>query len=64
MFWWAYLKERDHLEYTDVDGIVILKCILKKKYSYMAFARFVCLRTESSGRLFGTLSKECGNCLH
>jgi hypothetical protein len=29
-FWWGNLKERDHLENLGVDGIVILKWVLKK----------------------------------
>jgi len=27
--WWKNPKERDHLEDLDVDGRIILKCILK-----------------------------------
>jgi hypothetical protein len=54
MFWWEYLKEKDHLEYTDVDGMIILNYSLKQKC--MAFARFMCLRNEPSGWQFGTLS--------
>jgi hypothetical protein len=29
VFWWVNQKERDHLEDTDVDGRLILKCIVK-----------------------------------
>jgi hypothetical protein len=29
-FWWGNLTERDHLEYLDIDGRVILKFIFKK----------------------------------
>jgi len=28
--WWGNLRETDHLEDLDVDGRIILKCILKK----------------------------------
>ena len=29
-FWWANLKENDHLEDIGKDGGIILKCIFKK----------------------------------
>jgi hypothetical protein len=29
-FWWGDLKKRDHLEYLDVDGMIILKWIFRK----------------------------------
>jgi hypothetical protein len=29
-FWWADLREREHLEDTGVDGKIILKSIFKK----------------------------------
>jgi hypothetical protein len=29
-FLWRNLRERDHLEYTGVDGKIILKCIFRK----------------------------------
>jgi hypothetical protein len=28
-FSWEYLREREHLEELDLDGIIILKCIFK-----------------------------------
>jgi hypothetical protein len=29
-YWWGILRERDHLEDRDVDGIIILRSILWK----------------------------------
>jgi len=29
--WWENLKEREHVEDLDVDGRMILKCILNKR---------------------------------
>jgi hypothetical protein len=29
-FWWGKLRERDHLEDTDVDGRIILRWIFRK----------------------------------
>jgi hypothetical protein len=29
-FWWESLKERDQLDYLDIDGKIILKSIIKK----------------------------------
>ena len=29
-FWWGNQRERDHLEYVDVDRRIILKWIFKK----------------------------------
>jgi hypothetical protein len=29
-FWWGNLRDRDHLEDIDVDGMIILKWIFKK----------------------------------
>jgi hypothetical protein len=26
---WEYLKERDHMEYHDIDGRIILNCMIK-----------------------------------
>ena len=31
-FWWGDLKERGHLEEVGVDGIVMLRWILKKSF--------------------------------
>jgi hypothetical protein len=31
MVCWGNLKERDHLKYIDIDGRIILKCILKNR---------------------------------
>jgi hypothetical protein len=31
-FWWGNLKERDHLEDSDVDGRIILRWIFRKWY--------------------------------
>ena len=30
--WWKNLKERDHLEELDIEGMIILKCILKELF--------------------------------
>jgi len=29
-FWWGNLRERDHLEDPDVDGMIILRWIFRK----------------------------------
>jgi len=29
-FWWGNLRERDHLEYTGVDGTIILRWVFRK----------------------------------
>ena len=29
-FWWGNLRERDHLEESDVDGRAILRCVFRK----------------------------------
>jgi hypothetical protein len=29
-FWWGNLRERDHLEDSDVDGRIILRCIFRR----------------------------------
>jgi hypothetical protein len=29
-FWWGDLRETDHLEDPDIDGMLILKCIVNK----------------------------------
>ena len=50
VFWWESLKERDHLEYLDVDGKTILKSILKK-YDWSVWTGLIWLRTGTSGSL-------------
>ena len=41
-FWFGYLKERKNLEYLDLDGRIILKCILRKwqERLWILFLRF------------------------
>jgi hypothetical protein len=46
-------KGRDHLEDLDVDGRIVLKCILEK-WVWMVWTGSVWLRTGSSGRLLRT----------
>ena len=46
-FWWESLKERDHLEYLDIDGKIILKSILKK-YNGSMWTGSIWLRTGTS----------------
>jgi len=29
IFWWANLRDRDHMEDTGIDGMIILKCTSK-----------------------------------
>jgi hypothetical protein len=29
-FWWGNLRERDHFEDQGLDGMIILRCILRK----------------------------------
>jgi len=41
------LKGSDHLKYLCVDGRMLQKCILKKKYGGMMQTGFNCLRTVS-----------------
>jgi hypothetical protein len=45
-----YLKSRDHVQDLDVDGRIILKCILHK-YGVNELAGFMWLRIKYSGRL-------------
>ena len=30
-FWWGNLKEKDHLEESGIDGMIILRWIFRKK---------------------------------
>ena len=49
-FWWAYVKGRDHLEDSSVEGRIILKLIFKK-WDEEASTGSSWLRIRVSGRL-------------
>jgi hypothetical protein len=44
-------KGKKHLENLDLDGRIILKCILKK-YDTRVWTRFISYRIGTSGKLF------------
>ena len=50
VFWRGYLRERGHLEDTDVDGRIILKRILKK-CDGGAWTGLIWFRTRTGCRL-------------
>jgi hypothetical protein len=47
---WGYLNERNHSQDLDVDGRIILKCILRKRDG-MVWTGLVCVRIETGGGL-------------
>jgi hypothetical protein len=49
-FWWANLRERDHLEDIGIDRRIILEWILEKLVG-MIWTGFIWLRREKRGRL-------------
>jgi len=54
-FWWRNLRERDHLEDSGVDGMIILRWIFRK-WDVGIWTGFISLRI---GQVAGTC--ECGN---
>jgi hypothetical protein len=56
-FWWANMKERDHLEDIPVHGTIILKWIWNK-WSWAAFFR---VEIQTSGELLWTRWWTVGN---
>jgi hypothetical protein len=44
-YWWEIQKDKNHLEDVDVDGRIILKCMIKK-YIMVVGTRFIRLRVE------------------
>jgi hypothetical protein len=47
-FWWGHLKERNCVEYLEVDGRIILKWIFKK-WDEEAWTGLSWLRTGTGG---------------
>jgi hypothetical protein len=50
-FSWGKLKERENLEFSDVDGNIILKYVLMKSFGSWAWTGSVWLRIRTSGGL-------------
>jgi hypothetical protein len=50
VFWWGDLREGDHLEIPDGDGIIILKFICKK-WDGRVWTGLICLRIGTDGGL-------------
>jgi len=46
--WWGNLRERDCLEDTGVDGVLIIRCILRK-WDVGAWTGFIWLRIGTGG---------------
>jgi hypothetical protein len=46
--WWRNLKERDHLEESDVDGMIILRWIFRK-WDVGAWIRLIWFRIRTCG---------------
>jgi len=64
--WWWFLRERGHLEYTGIDGTMILKLVFKKQNEVDTKNILVCVRIHTVcgplGRGSGILSfKYVGN---
>ena len=52
VFWWANLRERDHSEYTGVDGRMILRWIFRK-WDEEAWTGSIWLRVRTGSGHFG-----------
>jgi len=49
-FWWGNLRERDHVEHSDIHGRIILRCIFRK-WNGGALIGFIWLGTGTVGGL-------------
>jgi len=50
-FWWWYSRERGNLEYTGIDGTMILKLFFKTQSEMGTLNKLVCLSIETIGVL-------------
>jgi hypothetical protein len=50
-FWWWYSRERGNLEYTGIDGTMILKLFFKTQFEMGTLNELVCLSIETIGVL-------------
>jgi len=48
VFWWGNLREGDHLEYSDVDGRIILRWVLQE-VEWGSWTKLIWLRTGTGG---------------